>query len=63
MSQLVSEPYEYNTALTGIFSKTYGEETLQCTHKDYSSLDRWQGNMDLLSVFIFCNLLYVMTHL
>jgi hypothetical protein len=63
MSQLVSEPYEYNTTLTVIFLKTYGEETLKCTHKDYSSLDRWQGNMDLLSVFIFYNLLYVMTHL
>jgi hypothetical protein len=60
---MVSEPYEYNTTLAAIFSKTYGEETLKCTHKDYSSLDRWQGNMDLLSVFIFYNLLYVMTHL
>jgi hypothetical protein len=63
MSQLVSEPYEYNMALTSIFSKIYGEDTLQCTYKDYSSLDRWQANSDLLSVFNFCNLLSVMTHL
>jgi hypothetical protein len=50
MSQLVSEPYEYNTILTAIFLKTYGEDTLQCLYKDYSSLDRWQANRDLLSV-------------
>jgi hypothetical protein len=49
MSQLVSEPYEYNTTLTVIFSKIYGEDTLQCPYKDYSSLDRWQANRDLLS--------------
>jgi hypothetical protein len=53
MSQLVSEAYEYNTTLTAIFSKTYGEDTLQCPYKDYSSLDRWQANRDLLSVFTF----------
>jgi hypothetical protein len=35
---MVSEPYEYNMTLAAIFSKTYGEETLKCTHKDYSSL-------------------------
>jgi hypothetical protein len=40
-SQLVSEPYEYNTTLMAIFLKTYGEDTLQCSYKDYSSLDRW----------------------
>jgi hypothetical protein len=50
MSQLVSEPYMYNTTLTTIFLKTYGEDTLQCPYKDYSSLDRWQANRDLLSV-------------
>jgi hypothetical protein len=50
MSQLVSEPYGYNTILTAIFSKTYGEDTLQYPYKDYSSLDRWQANRDLLSV-------------
>jgi hypothetical protein len=59
----VLQPYEYNTTLTAIFSKTYGENTLQCPYKVYSSLDRWQGNRDLLSVFTFCNLLSVTTHL
>jgi hypothetical protein len=63
MSQLVSEPYEYNTTLTAIFLKTYSKETLQCPHKAYSNLDRWQANRDLLFVFTLCNLLYVMTHL
>jgi hypothetical protein len=63
MSQLVLEPYEYNTTLTAIFLKTYGEDTLQCPYKDYSSLDRWQANRDLLSVFTFYNLLFAMTHL
>jgi hypothetical protein len=59
MSQLVSEPYKYNTTLMTIFLKTYGEDTLQCPHKDYSSLDRWQANRDLLSVIYFL----VTTHL
>jgi hypothetical protein len=63
MSQLVSESYEYNTTLTVIFSKTYGEDTLQCPYKDYSSLDRWQANRDLLSVFTFFNLLFATTYL
>jgi hypothetical protein len=53
MSQLVSEPYEYSTTLTAIFLKTYGEDMLQCPYKDYSSLDRWQANRDLLSVIYF----------
>jgi hypothetical protein len=61
--QLVSEPYEYNTSRTAIFSKTYSEDTLKHPYKDYSSLNRWQANRDLLSVFSFCNLLFVMTHL
>jgi hypothetical protein len=52
-SQLISEPYEYNMTLMAIFSKTYGEDTLPCPHKDYSSLDRWQANRDLLSVIYF----------
>jgi hypothetical protein len=39
--QMVSGPYEYNTSLTAIFLKTYGEDTLQCPYKDYSSLDKW----------------------
>jgi hypothetical protein len=49
-SQLVSELYEYNTTLMAIFPKTYGDDMLPCPHKDYSSLDRWQANRDLLSV-------------
>jgi hypothetical protein len=52
-SQLISEPYEYNMTLMAIFSKTYGEDMLPCPHKDYSSLDRWQANRDLLSVIYF----------
>jgi hypothetical protein len=36
---------------------------LQCPYKDYNSLDRWQPNKDLPSVFTFRNLLSVMTHL
>jgi hypothetical protein len=63
MSQLVSKSFEYNTTLTAIFSKTYGDDTLQCPHKDYSSLDRLQANRDLLFVFTFCNLPFAMTHL
>jgi hypothetical protein len=63
MSQLVSEPYEYNTTLTTIFSKTYSEDMLPCPYKDYSSLNRLQANRDLLSIFNFCNFLSVMTHL
>jgi hypothetical protein len=63
MSQLVSEPYEYNTTLTAIFSKTYNEDMLQCPYKDYSSLDKWQANRDLFSVFTFCNLHFATTHL
>jgi hypothetical protein len=59
MSQLVSEPYEYNTTLTAIFLKTYSEDTLQCPYKDYSSLDRCQANRYLLSVIYF----FVSTHL
>jgi hypothetical protein len=33
------------------------------SYKDYSSLDRWQANRDLLSVFTFYNLIFVTTHL
>jgi hypothetical protein len=55
MSQLVFESYEYNTSLTAIFSKTYGEDMLRCPYKDYSSLNRWQAIRDLVSAFIFCN--------
>jgi hypothetical protein len=63
MSHLVLELYEYNTTLTAIFLKTYGEDTLKCPYKDYSSLNRWQANRDLFSVFTFRNLLSVTTHL
>jgi hypothetical protein len=63
MSQLVSELYEYNTTLPDIFLKTFSEDTFQCLYKDYSSLDRWQSNKDLLSVFTFCNLFFAATHL
>jgi asparagine synthetase B (glutamine-hydrolysing) len=42
-----------------IFLKTYGEDTLQCPYKDYSSFDRWQANRDLLSAICFS----VTTHL
>jgi hypothetical protein len=59
MSQLISEPYEYNTTLTAIILKIYGEDTLQYPYKDYSSLDRWQANWDLLSAIYFS----VTTHL
>jgi hypothetical protein len=36
---------------------------LRYPYKDYSSLNRWQANRDLLSVFTFHNFLPVMTHL
>jgi hypothetical protein len=63
MSQLVSEPYEYNMTLTVIFLKTYSEDTLQCLYKNYSSLGSWQDNRDLLFVFTFCNLFFATMHL
>jgi hypothetical protein len=53
MSQLVSELYEYNTTLTAIFLKTYSEDMLQCLYKDYSRIDMWQANRDLLSAIYF----------
>jgi hypothetical protein len=62
-SQLVSEPYEYNTSLMAIFLETYSDDALQCPYKDYNSLDRWQTNRDLHYLFTFCNLLFVTTHL
>jgi hypothetical protein len=52
---MVSEPYEYNTSPTVIFSEIYGEDMLRCPYKDYSSLNKWQANRDLLSVFTFGN--------
>jgi hypothetical protein len=46
-----------------LFSKKRAERMCRCPHKDYSSLNRWHANRDLLSVFTFCNLLFTMTHL
>jgi hypothetical protein len=50
-------------SLTAIFLKAYGEDTFQYLYKEYNSVDRWQAKRDLLSVFTFCNLLFVTTHL
>jgi hypothetical protein len=50
MSEQVLENCGYKTSRTVIFSKTYGEDTLRCPYKEYSSLNRWQANMDLLSI-------------
>jgi hypothetical protein len=47
---LVLGPYEYNMLLTVIFLKTYGEDTLRCPYKNYSSINGWQANRDLLSI-------------
>jgi hypothetical protein len=58
MSQLVSEHHRCNTSCTNIFSKTYGEEIFRCPYKDYSSLNRWQANWDLLFAFTLCILLF-----
>jgi hypothetical protein len=63
MSQLVSEPLRvYYIAYDSIF-ENHGEGTLRCPYKDYSSLNRWQANRDLLSIFTFLNLLPVTMHL
>jgi hypothetical protein len=53
MSQLVSEPYEYNTSLMAIFLKTYREDMLRHPYKDYSSFNMWQANRVLLPIFTF----------
>jgi hypothetical protein len=58
MSQLILEHYGYNTSRMVIFLKTYGEKTLRCPYKDYSSLNWWQANRDLLSAFTLYNLLF-----
>jgi hypothetical protein len=55
---MVSAHYMYNTLRTILFFKTYGEDTRRCPYKDYSSLNMWQANWDLLSAFTFCNLLF-----
>jgi hypothetical protein len=46
-----------------LFLKTYGEDMLRCTFKEYSSLNMWQANRDLLLTFTLCNLLSVTMHL
>jgi hypothetical protein len=43
--------------------KNRSEDTLRCPYKDYSSLNRWKANRDLLSAFTLCNLLFIITHL
>jgi hypothetical protein len=53
MSQLVSESYAYNTTLAAIFLKTYGDNTLQFPHEDYSSLARWQAKRDYFLYLLF----------
>jgi hypothetical protein len=60
---MVSETYVCNTSHTVVFLKTNGEDTLRRPYKDYSSLNRWQANMNLFSTFTLCNLLPVTTHL
>jgi hypothetical protein len=59
MSQLLSKHYGCNILHTVLFSKTYGEDTLRSSYKDYSNLNRWQANRVLLSANYFS----VMTHL
>jgi hypothetical protein len=56
MSQLVLEHYGYNTSRTVQLLKTYSEETLRWSYKDYSSLNRWQANWVLPFAFTLCNL-------
>jgi hypothetical protein len=36
---------------------------LRRTYKNYSSLNRWQANRDLLFAFNLCNLFSITTHL
>jgi hypothetical protein len=62
-SQLVSEHYEDNTSHTVLFLKTYGEDTCRCPYNEYSSLNRWQTNMDLLFDFSLCNLHFITVQL
>jgi hypothetical protein len=33
--------------------ENHGADTVRCPYKDYSSLNRWQANKDLLSVIYF----------
>jgi hypothetical protein len=43
----------------GLIFENHSEDTLRCPHKDYSSLNRWQANRDLLLAIYFS----VMTNL
>jgi hypothetical protein len=47
----------------GPIFESCGEDMHIYPRKDYSSLNMWQANRDLLFVFTFCNLLSVTTHL
>jgi hypothetical protein len=61
MSQLVLEHYEYNTSLYNtsravLFLKTVVRIRLDAHIR--TSLNKWQANPVLLSIFILCNLLF-----
>jgi hypothetical protein len=47
----------------GPIFKNHGDDMIRCTYKNYSSLNMWQANRDLLYAFTLCNLLSAMTHL
>jgi hypothetical protein len=55
MSQLVSKSYEYNTTMAAIFSKTYGENTLQCRIKTIVVLTGGKLTWIYFLQFTFCN--------
>jgi hypothetical protein len=42
----------------GLIFENHGEDTRRCPYNDYSSLNNWQANKDLLSAIYFS----VMTH-
>jgi hypothetical protein len=56
--------YSWYQSITGAihhvrpFFKNHDEDTLRCLYKDYSSVNRWQANWDLLSAFSFYKLLF-----
>jgi hypothetical protein len=37
----------------GPIFENHGDDMLRCPHNDYSSLNRWQANRDLLYVIYF----------
>jgi hypothetical protein len=55
---MISEPLWVYYIVYGPIFKNRGEDTLRCPYKDYSRLNRWQANRDLLSAIYFS----VMTH-